>query len=97
MRHLFRRGRLPAGAAAQLDTLGFAWQVDVLTAKWYHNLHAARQYRELHGEPPPPELADPAHPDWVEAGRWLARQRELYRLQKLLLRRVRLIKELLGE
>jgi len=44
----------------------------------------------------PPDFSDPAHPDWVEAARWLQRQRELYRLQKLLLLRVRLIKEALG-
>ena len=53
--------------------------------------------QEVHGSGDiPPDYADPAHPDWVEAGRWLARQRELYRLQKLLLLRVRLIKQLLG-
>lgn len=33
----------------------------------------------------------------MEAGRWLERQRDLYRRQKLLLLRVRLMKELLGE
>lgn len=45
----------------------------------------------------PPDLQDPSHPDWVEAGRWLERQRDLYHRQKLLLLRVRLIKEALGE
>lgn len=47
----------------------------------------------------PLDLADPSgqHPDWVEAARWLERQRDLYRRQKLLLVRVRLIKEVLGE
>ena len=53
--------------------------------------------QEVHGSGDiPPDYADAACPDWVEAGRWLARQRELYRLQKLLLLRVRLIKQLLG-
>lgn len=33
----------------------------------------------------------------MEAGRWLARQRELYERQKLLRVRVRLLKEALGE
>ena len=44
----------------------------------------------------PPDYRNPTEPDWVEAGRWLERQRELYRRQKLLLVRVRLIKEALG-
>jgi hypothetical protein len=53
--------------------------------------------QEVHGTGNlPPDYADPAHPDWVEAARWLERQHDLYRRQKLLLVRVRLIKELLG-
>ncbi|PSC68038.1 Replication factor C subunit 5 [Micractinium conductrix] len=94
-----RRGALPPGQAAALDALGFAWQVDVITAKWYHNLHAARRYREVHGTGEvPADLCDLTgeHPDWVEAGRWLERQKDLYRRQKLLLLRVRLMKEVLG-
>lgn len=94
-----KRGKLPPAAAAALDALGFAWKVDVVTAKWYHNLHAARQYKEVHGSGEmPPDLSDPTgqHPDWVEAARWLERQRDLYRRQKLLLLRVRLVKEVLG-
>lgn len=54
--------------------------------------------QEVHGgELPPAEGCDSANPDWIEAGRWLERQRDLYRRQKLLLLRVRLMKELLGE
>lgn len=54
--------------------------------------------QEVHGTGDIPlDYADGAHPDWVEAARWLERQRDLYRRQKLLLVRVRLIKELLGE
>ncbi|KAL4436589.1 hypothetical protein ABPG75_003728 [Micractinium tetrahymenae] len=94
-----KRGTLLPAQQAALDALGFAWEVDVVTAKWYHNLHAARHYKEVHGSGElPPDLADPSgrHPDWVEAARWLERQRDLYRRQKLLLVRVRLIKEVLG-
>ncbi len=54
--------------------------------------------QEVHGgELPPAEGCDAGNPDWIEAGRWLERQRDLYRRQKLLLLRVRLMKELLGE
>jgi hypothetical protein len=54
--------------------------------------------QEVHGSGDiPPDFADAAHPDWVEAARWLERQRDLYRRQKLLLVRVRLLKQLLGE
>lgn len=56
--------------------------------------------QEVHGSGEvPPDLSDlqGLHPDWVEASRWLERQRDLYRRQKLLLVRVRLIKEVLGE
>lgn len=53
--------------------------------------------QEVHGSGEiPPDYRNPTEPDWVEAGRWLERQRELYRRQKLLLVRVRLIKEALG-
>ena len=53
--------------------------------------------QELHGTAEIPEdYADPSEPDFVEAGRWLARQKELYAGQKLLRRRVRLLKEALG-
>ncbi|KAI7846416.1 hypothetical protein COHA_000126 [Chlorella ohadii] len=97
MRQARRRGRLPPHAVAALVELGFTWEVDVVTAKWYHNLHAARHYKEVHGgELPPAEGCDAGNPDWIEAGRWLERQRDLYRRQKLLLLRVRLMKELLG-
>ncbi|KAL4444573.1 hypothetical protein ABPG77_002390 [Micractinium sp. CCAP 211/92] len=99
MRAARKRGTLLPAQQAALDALGFAWEVDVVTAKWYHNLHAARHYKEVHGTGElPPDLADPSgqHPDWVEAARWLERQRDLYRRQKLLLVRVRLIKEVLG-
>ncbi|EFN56282.1 hypothetical protein CHLNCDRAFT_145162 [Chlorella variabilis] len=97
VRLLHRRGQLPAAAQHQLEALSFSWVVDGVTAKWYHNLHAARRYREVHGSGDiPPDFADPSHPDWVEAARWLARQRDLYGRQKLLLVRVRLLKELLG-
>ncbi len=44
----------------------------------------------------PADFADPSEPDFVEAGRWLARQRDLYDRQKLLRLRVRLLKEALG-
>ena len=54
--------------------------------------------QEVHGSGDiPPDFADAARPDWVEAARWLERQRDLYRRQKLLLVRVRLLKQLLGE
>ena len=53
--------------------------------------------QEVHGTGEiPADFADPAYPDWVEAARWLERQRDLYRRQKLLLVRVRLMKEALG-
>ncbi len=45
----------------------------------------------------PPDYADASHPEWVEASRWVCRQQELYRRQKLLLSRVRLVKNVLGE
>lgn len=60
--------------------------------------HRCAAVQEVHGSGDiPPDFADPSHPDWVEAARWLARQRDLYGRQKLLLVRVRLLKELLGE
>ena len=55
--------------------------------------------QEVHGTGEvPADLCDLTgeHPDWVEAGRWLERQKDLYRRQKLLLLRVRLMKEVLG-
>lgn len=54
--------------------------------------------QEVHGSGEiPPDYRNPEEPDWVEAGRWLERQRFLYGRQKLLLLRVRLIKDALGE
>ena len=76
--------------------------VDVVTAKWHANFHAARSFREAHGgascnlntEFPPDYEGEDV--DWIEAARWLERQRELYRKQKLTNVRVRLLKEVLG-
>jgi Helicase associated domain len=100
------KGTLSPDAIATLDALGFEWTPDVVTAKWHANFHSARHYQEVHKaliEPteahpplPPPDYVNPDRPEWVEAGRWLERQHELYRRQKLSIKRVRLLKEVLG-
>ena len=52
----------------------------------------------LHGTAEIPEdFRDSSEPDFVEAARWLARQKDHYLRQKLLHRRVRLLNEALGE
>ncbi|GAB4813798.1 hypothetical protein N2152v2_000844 [Parachlorella kessleri] len=97
LRRLYKQERVPEALAARLDGIGFAWRVDNITAKWYHNLHVLRRYKALHGTAEIPEdYQDPAEPDFVEGARWLARQKDHYLRQKLLQRRVRLIKEALG-
>ncbi len=102
-RRAARAGRLAPALAAALEALGFAWEVDGVTAKWHANLHAALDFRAAHGGAAcdlaaalPPDLAAPGRPDWEEAARWLARQRELYARQKLRAVRVRLLREVLG-
>lgn len=91
------RKHLSEDLASELTKLSFEWHVDPMTAKWYSNFHSAREYYELHGSPPPPNLDyNASNPRWVEAGRWLIRQQELYRKQKLPLVRVRLLKSEVG-
>ena len=110
VRRLHRRGSLPAAAVARLDVLGMLWDVDVVTAKWHANFHVAREFKEAHGgaacDLNAALPADYTHPsgsgsggraDWVEAARWVARQRELYAGQKLTDLRLRLLKDVLGE
>lgn len=98
-----RRGTLPAAAAGQLNALGTLWEVDVLTSKWHSNFHAAREFREAHGGAAcdidtalPSDYANADRADWVEAARWLQRQKELYAGQKLRAVRVKLVRQVLG-
>lgn len=104
MRRLHRKKLLPSWAVAKLDELGMDWKVDVVTAKWYANFHAAKEFKEINGGVNcdinvqlPSEYWNEERPDWVEASRWLERQRDLYRRQKLTMARVRLLKDILGE
>lgn len=103
VRRLRRRGLLPPAQAAALDALGMVWDVNGMTAKWHANFHAAREFREAHGGAGcdvgaalPPDFRHAARADWVEAARWLGRQRELYEGQRLHALRLRLLKEVLG-
>lgn len=104
MRRLYRKRLLPEWAVSKLDELGMEWKVDVVTAKWYANFHAAKEFKEINGGVDcdintslPAEYWNEERPDWVEASRWLERQRDLYRRQKLTMARVRLLKDFLGE
>jgi hypothetical protein len=104
MRKLHRKRLLPEWAVSKLDELGMEWKVDVVTAKWYSNFHAAKEFKEINGGEDcdintalPAEYWNEERPDWVEASRWLERQRDLYRRQKLTMARVRLLKDFLGE
>ncbi len=76
--------------------------MNVLESKWFSNFHLVREYIECHpGCDVDLEMTiEFDHPDrseWVEASRWLVRQKELYRKQKLTRMRVRLLKGVLGE
>jgi hypothetical protein len=104
VRRFYRKGALPSWAVAKLEAQGMEWKVDVVTAKWHANFHAVRRFKAAHGGEAcdvcaalPAEYSNNERPDWVEAARWLDRQRELYKKQKLTNARVRMLKEILGK
>jgi len=104
LRRLKRKGSLPPWVEARLLPLGMVWDVDGVTAKWHSNFHLAREFKEAHGGEAcdvnvsfTPKYENEERADWVEASRWLDRQRELYRSQKLTDLRVALLKGVLGE
>ena len=61
-----------------------------------HALAGRHRAQELHGTADIASDNCDGYPDWVEAARWLERNKELYRRQKLPNVRVRLLKEVLG-
>lgn len=93
-----RGGWVPAELRAALDELGFEWDVPLLDAQWHSCFHAARASKVAQ------EAAEsgtaPGGDEglfWEGAATWLARQQTLYRQQKLTLRRLHLLKSVLGE
>jgi hypothetical protein len=102
IRRLGRKRQLPEWALRRLEALHVQWEVDTVTAKWHANFHSARGFKATHGGDacdvnvalPPDFRSDVA--DWEEAARWVDRQRDLYRRQKLTNVRVRMLKEVLG-
>ena len=110
IRRLHRQDRLPAAVVSKLDALDMQWSVDVLEAKWHSNFHTAREFREIHsgGVSAPTcdlNVALPAdfdggeehRADWIEAARWLQRQRYLFETEKLTDYRVWALKKVLGK
>lgn len=86
-----------------LEELHIDWKVDVIAAKWHSNFHAAREFKEAHGGDAcdidtmlTPEYHNEERAEWVEASRWLQRQRELYMKQKLTSQKVTMLKQVLG-
>ena len=85
----------------RLDRAGIVWEMNVLESKWFSNFHLVREYIECHPGcdvdlEMTSEFDHPDRSDWVEASRWLVRQKELYRKQKLTNMKVRLLKSVLG-
>ena len=110
IRRQHRKGTLPSWAVTKLEELDMQWKVDVLDAKWHSNFHAAREFKEFHGgegcdldETLPPDYkvdgfeGEEAKADWIEAARWLDRQRDLYAGEKLTDHRVWMLKKVLGK
>ena len=107
IRRLHKQGTMPQWAldAIHAANIDMEWSVDVLTAKWHSNFHLVREFKEQQesgegeGEGEgllPPEYWSEERADWVEAARWLERQRELYRGEKLTDYRVWALKRVLG-
>jgi hypothetical protein len=85
----------------RLNKAGMVWEMNVLESKWFSNFHLVREYIECHPGcdvdlEMTSEFDHPDRSDWVEASRWLIRQKELYRKQKLTKMKVRLLKGVLG-
>lgn len=101
-----RRDVLRAEDVLKLEEAGMVWEWNTVEAKWFANFHLAREFLEMHGDDERDAFVDPdqhgrpfhheERSDWVEASRWLCRQRELYRKQKLNLMQVYLLKRVLG-
>lgn len=108
IRRLHRRGTLPPWAISKLEELDIQWAVDGLDAKWHSNFHAAREFKEVHGGDAcdldtallpdySGEEGKDVKADWIEAARWLDRQRDLYAGEKLTDYRVWVLKRVLGK
>lgn len=93
----------------ELEDAGMIWsRPNTVESKWFANFHIAREYLEeqyadgascddfLHPDQETYPFKHETRSDVVEASRWLHRQRELYRKQKLTLLQVHLIKRVLG-
>ena len=93
----------------ELEEAGMIWsRPNTVESKWFANFHTAREYVEeqrakgglcedfLHHDQETYPFKHETRTDLVEASRWLHRQRELYRKQKLTLLQVHLIKRVLG-
>lgn len=93
----------------ELQDAGMIWsRPKTVESKWFANFHVAREYLEeqrdigasceafLNPDQESSPFQHEARSDVVEASRWLSRQRELYRKQKLTLLQVHLIKKVLG-
>jgi hypothetical protein len=101
-----RRDVLGMEDIVKLEEAGMVWEWNTVEAKWFANFHLAREFLEMHGDDERGAFVDPdqegrpfyheERSDWVEASRWLCRQRELYRKQKLNLMQVYLLKRVLG-
>lgn len=92
-----------------LEDAGMIWtRPNTVESKWFANFHVALEYLEeqraqgascdafLHPDQETFPFHHETRSDVVEASRWLCRQRELYRKQKLTLMQVHLIKRVLG-
>lgn len=93
---------------AELENAGMIWsRPKTVESKWFSNFHVAREYLEeqrakgasceafLDPDQESYPFQHETRCDVVEASRWLYRQRELYRKQKLTLLQVHLIKRVL--
>ena len=95
------KGRMTPEDIERLNKAGMVWEMNVLESKWFSNFHLVREYIECHPDCDVDlvmtnEFDHPDRSDWVEASRWLIRQKELYRKQKLTKMKVRLLKGVLG-
>ena len=104
-----QKGLLDEHYIRELEDAGMLWnRPQTVESKWFANFHVAREYLEerrregascedfLHPDQETHPFQDDTRTDVVEASRWLYRQRELYRKQKLTLVQVHLLKRVLG-
>ena len=101
IKRLYARGKIPEEHVKELEKAGMVWKMSVVEAKWFANFHLAREYVNAFPDQDINSVFDGSfcseeRPDWVEASRWLERQRELYRKQKLTNLKVHLLKHVLG-